>query len=569
MTRMTQVVAGVVLVALVGCVALGAAIVGLVATDQQQDSMNPCTDPGAVVPVSGGKPIDVTARAVLDAGWSTSDAITAVAVAEGESGHNPLAANPDSTARGLFQIMLSYHQPKFRGADWRDPFANARVAHQIWADAGGWSPWVVHTTGAYREHLPAARAAVARVTGSTEPVAYTRDAACVTDAVLGSVVHPMPPGTYVAQDNWGNAGAHWSNGHTGTDFSAPCGTPVRAVTGGTIEVDTTQSWSGRWLVKVSTGAGRLSTWYAHMESLAVEAAQTVAAGQTIGTVGSEGNSTGCHLHFEVHPNGGSIYEDNVNPTTWLAENLGKSIGGTLPVKYNTGGTVVASFNVLGSSHTKGPGGKAPGPARIRAVPDLLADYGVSLVGFQEFEGNQKRAFLAATRGEWATWHRPGDPVNAVAWRTDTWTKVGHASVDVPYFYRDKAMPAILVEHTTGPRVWILNVHNPADTRGPAAHKRRTAVTRELGLVARLHDTAPVLYVGDMNDRDAFYCPATRAGMRAANGGSNGTGPCRTPPNPGVDWIMGTPEVTFSGYRAVRSPVVQRISDHPLITATIH
>ncbi|NHA01226.1 M23 family metallopeptidase [Nocardioides sp. W3-2-3] len=80
----------------------------------------------------------------------------------------------------------------------------------------------------------------------------------------------------------------------------------------------------RRLVKVTTGAGSLTTWYAHMQTVTVGRGQTVAAGEPIGRVGKEGNVSGCHLHFEVHLKNGSIYgPDNVDPSTWLAENASR------------------------------------------------------------------------------------------------------------------------------------------------------------------------------------------------------------------------------------------------------
>ncbi|RHW29020.1 hypothetical protein D0Z08_00925 [Nocardioides immobilis] len=147
-----------------------------------------------------------------------------------------------------------------------------------------------------------------------------------------TVVPPVPPalvGTDV--DNWGDdGGSHWDSWHTGTDFSVPCGTPVRAATSGTVEVDANQPWAGRWLVKVVTGPDSVATWYAHMQTLDVHARQSVRAGQQIGEAGARGNATGCHLHFEVHLHNGSIYgPDNVNPSQWLAQHASRT-GAALP-----------------------------------------------------------------------------------------------------------------------------------------------------------------------------------------------------------------------------------------------
>ena len=124
------------------------------------------------------------------------------------------------------------------------------------------------------------------------------------------------------EHNWHHAGSHWGSWHTGTDFAVPCGTPVYAVNTGTVEIDTTQRWAGRWLVKIHTGPGALTTWYAHMRKVTVPRGVKVQAGQQIGEVGAEGNATGCHLHFEVHEKSGPIYgPDNVNPSTWLRQHL--------------------------------------------------------------------------------------------------------------------------------------------------------------------------------------------------------------------------------------------------------
>ncbi|GAB3761974.1 murein DD-endopeptidase MepM/ murein hydrolase activator NlpD [Nocardioides ginsengisegetis] len=133
-----------------------------------------------------------------------------------------------------------------------------------------------------------------------------------------AVSFPLPAGaSYRDQDNWGHRSKHWASVHTGDDFSTACGTPVLAVTDGTVTIRTDQRWSGPWLLVDSTGDGQLSTWYAHMQALTVSNGQYVRAGQQIGVVGARGNATGCHLHLEVHPVGGGLYEDSTDPETWL------------------------------------------------------------------------------------------------------------------------------------------------------------------------------------------------------------------------------------------------------------
>ena len=121
------------------------------------------------------------------------------------------------------------------------------------------------------------------------PVTWSDDSCAASTAFAGDVVFPLPAGSgYVDRENWGSTGSHWGSRHTGTDLSVSCGTPVLAATAGTVIVRTDQSWAGRWLVQVSTGTGRLTTWYAHMQALDVANGQQVQAGQQLGQVGSAG-----------------------------------------------------------------------------------------------------------------------------------------------------------------------------------------------------------------------------------------------------------------------------------------
>lgn len=92
-----------------------------------------------------------------------------------------------------------------------------------------------------------------------------------------------------------------STNHKGIDIAAPRGTPVYAADGGTV---TYAGWMGGYgyLVRINHGNG-YETYYGHNSSLTVSVGQKVYKGQQIARVGSTGNSTGNHCHFEVRYNG--------------------------------------------------------------------------------------------------------------------------------------------------------------------------------------------------------------------------------------------------------------------------
>lgn len=86
--------------------------------------------------------------------------------------------------------------------------------------------------------------------------------------------------------------------HSGTDWAAPRGTPVLAAADGTVSlVHPDMVLTGK-TVMVDHGGG-LQSVYIHMDSIAVQAGQTVHRGDPIGTVGTTGRSTGPHLHFGI------------------------------------------------------------------------------------------------------------------------------------------------------------------------------------------------------------------------------------------------------------------------------
>ena len=90
--------------------------------------------------------------------------------------------------------------------------------------------------------------------------------------------------------------------HAGEDIGAPMGTPILAADSGLVTVIPDNGNGYGNYIMINHGGGRV-TLYAHMSGFAVSNGATVTQGQTIGYVGSTGNSTGPHLHFEVRVNG--------------------------------------------------------------------------------------------------------------------------------------------------------------------------------------------------------------------------------------------------------------------------
>jgi murein DD-endopeptidase MepM/ murein hydrolase activator NlpD len=118
------------------------------------------------------------------------------------------------------------------------------------------------------------------------------------NAKAAAVFTELPTTNYRLSAKFGQRGSRWSSGHhTGLDFAAPRGTRIDAVADGKV---TFAGWAGAYgkavIIKHTDGKRSL---YAHMTKIKTKKGKRVQAGKKIGTVGSTGNSTGPHLHFEV------------------------------------------------------------------------------------------------------------------------------------------------------------------------------------------------------------------------------------------------------------------------------
>ncbi|GAA4641399.1 peptidoglycan DD-metalloendopeptidase family protein [Gordonia humi] len=129
------------------------------------------------------------------------------------------------------------------------------------------------------------------------------------------VVSPIPLGVY---DLTSAFAPRWGTFHGGIDMAAPLGTPIHAATDGVVVQAGPASGFGNW-VQIKAPDGTI-TMYGHMASSGVKVSKgdKVTAGDVIALVGSEGFSTGPHLHFEKWVLVGGKYM-KMDPAIWLAK----------------------------------------------------------------------------------------------------------------------------------------------------------------------------------------------------------------------------------------------------------
>ena len=158
-----------------------------------------------------------------------------------------------------------------------------------------------------------AQAAVASAKKNTASVGSSSGGSAGAPVISGNgtFVHPCPAGYVSSTFGYRTqpiAGA--STNHKGIDFAAPTGTPIYAAAAGTVISAGYAGNAGNMLV-INHGNGLL-TYYMHCSKIYVSAGQTVSRGQNVAAVGTTGNSTGPHLHFQVMLNG-----TPVNPANYL------------------------------------------------------------------------------------------------------------------------------------------------------------------------------------------------------------------------------------------------------------
>jgi murein DD-endopeptidase MepM/ murein hydrolase activator NlpD len=259
---------------------------------------------------------------------SGGDPETAAAVAMAESGGRPdaVGVNDDgSRDRGLWQINDRWH-PEASDACAFDAACNAQAAYTI---SNGWTdfaPWTTYRTGAYRQFLQAAQ--------TTSQQAPQRSLA--GQQVVGqTLTSPWFPGTWEVTQGWGPTDYSWEpeghgypHWHAGVDVGLDCGTVLtlpQQLTATARSMDNPGGYGTALVLLVDGGPGVL---LGHLRQRLVDDGQRVIGGASLAVSNNTGNSSGCHLHFEVRPQdakrplGLAAYGTDVDPSAWLLSGAG-------------------------------------------------------------------------------------------------------------------------------------------------------------------------------------------------------------------------------------------------------
>jgi endonuclease/exonuclease/phosphatase family metal-dependent hydrolase len=364
---------------------------------------------------------------------------------------------------------------------------------------------------------------------------------------------------------------NFSSSHRGTDIRTPCNRGVYATHPGTAQVLVNPKSYHKHVVRVVSNGGGLVTTAAYLVSASVTDGQIIQSGQLIGRAGRKSAKTPCGIYFAVKSAGKVL-----NPSTWLNTWVGK----TPPVGnlFGTTGFKVASFNLLGASHTAKSSRFATYRSRLNRAVILMNRGKLDVIGTQEFQETTQFDYFVAkgytnTFGAYY-WNPAGkarDTENAILWRKSKMEFVSGSTFDIPYFSGNtRHVPAVLLrEKSSGRTAYFLNVHNPANVRGNAAGWRAKAIKIERAKIIELRKTGrPVIITGDFNDRQKAFCPLT-AYKLTISPNSVPSNSCVYPKQTSIDWIFAAGQARFSSY--LRDTYSQRanISDHPIVQARAH
>jgi murein DD-endopeptidase MepM/ murein hydrolase activator NlpD len=271
-------------------------------------------------PRAGGRVIGLPlARAVGVAGALALIAGGTAAAATGSSAGSTvtttLAAGPiDATAQDNVRMAAAARADRSR-TDQAGSTADSTTAATTAAVRAAWLEKAAASQLELAQKLSAQVLVGNEVQLTAKTLAANRAAAATAAAAkaratsIGRYVLPVSSG--VTRDTFGMTGVHWASRHTGQDFPVPLGTGVRAVSSGKVlETGWAGPFGNRMKLLLDDGT---EIWYCHLSSYVVTSGR-VSAGQIVALSGSTGNSTGPHLHMEVHLKQNPVASD---PLYWL------------------------------------------------------------------------------------------------------------------------------------------------------------------------------------------------------------------------------------------------------------
>ncbi len=324
------------------------------------------------------------------------------------------------------------------------------------------------------------------------------------------------------------------------------------------------------MVTLSSGNPGIVTRYAYLSRVLVTNGQIIQSGQALGNVGPQPRSKACALQFSIAGSRGPV-----DASGWLNAMVGKPP----PVSglFNTAGINLASFNMLGASHTTSGSRYSSYPSRLTRAVGLFNFRNLDVIGTQEFQEVQYDYFKSKgfenTFGAYY-WDPEGnrrDTENAILWRKSTMEFVSGDTYDIPYFGGNiRHVPVVLLrQKSSGRTAYFLNVHNPANTKGNAAGWRAKAIAIERAKIVELRATGrPVIITGDFNDRQAAFCPLTADKLSISPNSVPATS-CAYPKQSSIDWIFAAGQARFSYFQRDTSTQAAKISDHPIVITRMH
>ena len=140
------------------------------------------------------------------------------------------------------------------------------------------------------------------------PVARIEEVGTLALSGTGSGIFTRP----VSGSITSGFGKRWGKMHKGTDFAGETGESVKAADSGTVKFAGNDESFGNFII-IDHKNG-YETYYAHLSDIYVSDGEKVKSGQVIGAVGSTGNSTGPHLHFEIRKN-----NEAENPMNYISK----------------------------------------------------------------------------------------------------------------------------------------------------------------------------------------------------------------------------------------------------------